>query len=84
MAFGFSVAAMVYATANVSGGHLNPAITIAMMATSNKNLTKGNFYDFFTSDLFIGVFYIISQMIGAILGSALVRGSTPRSGKISQ
>jgi len=63
LAFGFGIAAMVYATANVSGGHLNPAVTIAMMVTSNKNLTKG-------------LFYIISQMIGAIIGSGLLAAAT--------
>ncbi|PRP79751.1 hypothetical protein PROFUN_12613 [Planoprotostelium fungivorum] len=63
LCFGFAVAAMVYATANVSGGHLNPAVTLALMATSNKNLLKG-------------VFYIIAQLVGSVLGAALLRGAT--------
>jgi len=64
LAFGFAIACMVYATANVSGGHLNPAITIAFMCTGNIDVLRG-------------FFYIISQIIGAIAASALVRATTP-------
>eukprot|EP01117_Protostelium_nocturnum_P008373 TRINITY_DN2990_c0_g1_i1.p1 TRINITY_DN2990_c0_g1~~TRINITY_DN2990_c0_g1_i1.p1 ORF type:complete len:331 (-),score=66.36 TRINITY_DN2990_c0_g1_i1:41-1033(-) len=64
LSFGFGIACMVYATANVSGGHLNPAITIAFMCTGNKDLVRG-------------LFYVVSQICGAIAASALIRATTP-------
>eukprot|EP01117_Protostelium_nocturnum_P017657 TRINITY_DN7223_c0_g1_i1.p1 TRINITY_DN7223_c0_g1~~TRINITY_DN7223_c0_g1_i1.p1 ORF type:complete len:301 (+),score=84.35 TRINITY_DN7223_c0_g1_i1:289-1191(+) len=66
LAFGFAIAAIVYATANVSGGHLNPAITLALSLTSNKNIFKG-------------FFYIVAQLVGGMVGSALLRATTARS-----
>jgi len=65
LSFGFAVACMVYATANVSGGHLNPAITIAFLATGNIDIIRG-------------VGYIIFQCLGAMAASGLIRGVTPR------
>ncbi|PRP79899.1 hypothetical protein PROFUN_12388 [Planoprotostelium fungivorum] len=64
LSFGFGVACMVYATANVSGGHLNPAITIAFMCTGNIDIVRG-------------LFYIISQCIGSIAAAGLIRATTP-------
>lgn len=66
LVFGFAIGAIVYATAKVSGGHLNPAVTLGFMVTSNKNIFKG-----------LG--YITSQILGGMLGSAFVRASTPRA-----
>ena len=40
LAFGLSVLVMVYAIGPISGRHINPAITIAMLAV-RKNLRKG-------------------------------------------
>merc|ERR1712078_250994 len=34
-AFGLAIMVLVFATADVSGGHLNPAVTIAMAITGN-------------------------------------------------
>jgi len=59
IAFGLSVVVMAYAIGPVSGCHLNPAITIAMLVAgkiSGKN----------------SIGYIVSQIIGAILGSAIL------------
>lgn len=58
-AFGLTVLAMVYAIGSISGCHINPAITIAMLV-AGKIKTKD------------GIAYIISQCIGAIIGSALL------------
>ena len=33
LAFGMAIAALVYATAHISGGHLNPAVTFSMAVT---------------------------------------------------
>jgi aquaporin Z len=58
-AFGLTVLAMVYAIGNISGCHINPAITIAMFAAGKINAKDG-------------LAYIISQCIGALLGAGVL------------
>ncbi len=58
-AFGLSVLTMVYAIGHISGCHLNPAITISMLATGK-----------ISSKDAMG--YIIAQIAGAIVASALL------------
>lgn len=58
-AFGLSVLTMAYAIGHISGCHLNPAITISMLATGK-----------ISSKDALG--YIIAQIAGAIVGSALL------------
>lgn len=54
--FGFIVMAMIYTLGNISGAHLNPAVTIAFTLAKTFKLKE--------------VFpYIISQLIGAIVAS---------------
>lgn len=58
--FGFIVMAMIYSLGNISGAHLNPAVTIAFAVASRfswKQVAP----------------YIISQLIGATLASATLR-----------
>ena len=59
LAFGLSVLVMVYAIGKISGCHINPAITIAMLL-NGKIPAKD------------AVIYIIVQCIGAIIASALL------------
>ncbi len=58
-AFGISVLAMAYAIGPISGCHINPAITIAMLV-AGKISAKDT------------VGYIIAQVLGAILGAAVL------------
>ena len=58
-AFGLSVIAMAYTIGNISGCHINPAITLAVWLS--KRMSGGE-----------AVGYMISQVIGAILGSAVI------------
>jgi aquaporin Z len=58
-AFGLSVLAMVYAIGSISGCHINPAITIAMLVAGK---IKGK----------DAIFYIIAQCIGAIMGAGIL------------
>ena len=58
-AFGLAVLAMVYAIGNISGCHINPAITIAMLVAGK---IRGK----------DAIFYIIAQCIGAIIGAAIL------------
>lgn len=59
LAFGLTVTVMAYAFGGVSGGHFNPAVSIAMMI--NKRLDAKD-----------GIFYIVAQFLGAIVASGLL------------
>jgi len=58
-AFGLIVLAMVYAIGNISGCHINPAITVAMLVAGK---IKGK----------DALLYIIAQCIGAIIGAGIL------------
>ncbi len=59
LAFGFAIVAMAYSIGNISGCHVNPAVSIAVWI--NKGMS--------TKD-FIG--YVVSQFLGAIAGAAVL------------
>jgi MIP family channel proteins len=59
LAHGIAIAAMVYLTANISGGHINPAVTLGMMVTRNIKIAPG-------------MMYIVAQMTGAVIATALL------------
>ena len=54
---GLVIALMIYAIGNVSGAHINPAVTIPMII--HKKIDVGN-----------GISYIIFQILGAIIAAA--------------
>lgn len=58
-AFGLSVLAMAYAIGHISGCHINPAITISMLATGKITAKETGGY-------------IIAQILGAIAGAAVL------------
>lgn len=58
-AFGLSVVAMAYTIGGISGCHINPAITVGALLSGRINSKDA-------------ACYIIFQIIGAILGSAVV------------
>jgi len=59
VAFGFAVVAMAYAIGGISGCHINPAVTVGVLAAGRMEVKDA-----------IG--YIISQCIGGILGAAVL------------
>jgi aquaporin Z len=59
LAFGLVIVGMAYSIGNVSGCHINPAVTIAMLACGRISLKD-----------FAG--YIIAQFAGSIAGAALL------------
>lgn len=61
LAFGLSIVAMAYVIGNVSGCHVNPAVSLAMFM--NKKMSGKDF-----------VFYVIAQVIGAICGIGILYG----------
>lgn len=61
LSFGLVIVAMAYSIGNVSGCHINPAVSIAMFI--NKKLSKEDF---------IG--YVAAQVLGAIVGALVLDG----------
>ena len=59
LAFGLVIVAMAYSIGNVSGCHINPAVSLAMLL--NKKMTVEDF-----------VGYVIAQVLGAFAGSAML------------
>ena len=59
LAFGLVIVAMAYSIGNISGCHINPAVSIAMLVSG-----KMSFKDF------IG--YVVAQFLGATAGAALL------------
>eukprot|EP01125_Pyxidicula_operculata_P007351 TRINITY_DN24_c0_g1_i1.p1 TRINITY_DN24_c0_g1~~TRINITY_DN24_c0_g1_i1.p1 ORF type:complete len:297 (+),score=37.92 TRINITY_DN24_c0_g1_i1:28-891(+) len=62
--FGFGLATMIYATANISGGHLNPAVTMGIMVAKKIPIIKALAFMFW-------------QCTGAIFGTLIVKGAFP-------
>lgn len=70
--FGLSVGSIVWAIASVSGGHINPGVTIGFLITRRISLVRG-------------ILYIAVQTVGAIVGAGLLKALTPaRSTSVSQ
>lgn len=61
IAFGLSIVAMAYVIGNISGCHINPAVSLAMLI--NKKMSVKDFF-----------LYVLAQVLGAILGSAILYG----------
>ncbi|MBP3324244.1 MAG: aquaporin [Clostridia bacterium] len=59
LAFGLVIVAMAYSIGNVSGCHINPAVSIAMLINGKLSVKD-----------FIG--YVISQFLGAIAGAGVL------------
>ena len=60
LAFGLSIVAMAYVIGNISGCHINPAVSLAMLI--NKKMSFKEF-----------ICYLVFQVLGAIVGSLLLR-----------
>ena len=60
LAFGLVIVAMAYSIGNVSGCHINPAVSIAMLVSKKMSVCD-----------FIG--YVIAQFLGAIAGAGVLK-----------
>lgn len=65
LAHGLGILIAVAWTANISGGHINPAVTLGMMITKNIRIS-------------LGIVYMVAQFAGAIVGSLLLKLVTPK------
>ncbi|MCL1965626.1 MAG: MIP family channel protein [Candidatus Bathyarchaeota archaeon] len=59
IAFGLSLSVMIYTIGSISGCHINPAVSISMLAAGKISVKNT-------------VFYVIFQCIGAILGAGVL------------
>jgi MIP family channel proteins len=64
LGFGIALSTMIYTVANISGGHLNPAVTIGLLLIRQ-------------IELFKALGYIACQVGGGIVGTALMYGVMP-------
>ncbi|GAQ80844.1 aquaporin [Klebsormidium nitens] len=58
---------VIFAIANISGGHVTPTVTIATMITGHIDLLKG-------------LLYMLAQLLGAIFASLIMAGLVPGAG----
>ncbi len=68
-AFGFSIVAAAYAIGHISGCHINPAVSLAMLI--RKKITAKDFAG-----------YVVAQVIGAIIASAVLKFIITSSGSL--
>lgn len=66
LAFGLAVATVVWCLAHQSGGHVNPAVTMAMLACRRISVARA-------------LLYVAAQCSGAMAGAAMLKGLTPES-----
>ncbi|CAL5364396.1 unnamed protein product [Camellia sinensis] len=59
--FGGMIFALVYCTAGISGGHINPAVIFGLLLARKLSLTRA-------------VFYMVTQCLGAFCGAAVAKG----------
>lgn len=64
LSFGLCVATIITIIGHISGGHINPAVTMAMLVTRRISLIKA-------------LLYIVFQCAGAVAGAALLKRVTP-------
>ena len=64
LAHGLAIAFLVYATANISGGHLNPAVTFAALLTKKISAARG-------------LMFVVAQLGGAVVGALLLLATIP-------
>ena len=68
-AFGLVIVAMAYSIGNVSGCHINPAVSLAMLIS--KKMTVKEFWG-----------YVVFQVLGAVSGAGLLRYVFELTGKV--
>ncbi|MBP3204300.1 MAG: aquaporin [Lachnospiraceae bacterium] len=60
-AFGLAIVAMAYGVGNISGGHVNPAVSLGVLLSGGMS-----------GQDFVG--YVVAQVLGATAGSAVLSG----------
>jgi glycerol uptake facilitator-like aquaporin len=63
LTFGLVYGSMVWCFNHVSGGHFNPAVSVAAVVCRRASVVRG-------------LFFILAQLVGAISGAGILRGLT--------
>ncbi|XP_049739030.1 aquaporin-5 [Elephas maximus indicus] len=64
LAFGLAIGTLAQSLGPVSGGHINPAITLALLVGNQISLLRA-------------AFYVVAQLVGAIAGAGILYGLAP-------
>ena len=64
LAFGLAIATLAQSLGHISGAHLNPAVTLGMLASCQISVLRA-------------VMYIVAQMLGATVASGIIYGVRP-------
>ena len=56
---------MVWCIGHISGGHINPAVTVALLVTRKISVVRA-------------VLFVVAQCLGAIIGAAFLKVTTKR------
>ncbi|KAI4879838.1 hypothetical protein NFI96_016481 [Prochilodus magdalenae] len=64
LAFGLAIATLAQSLGHISGAHLNPAVTLGLLVSCKITLLKA-------------AFYVLAQMLGAIVASCIMSKLTP-------
>ncbi|KFP10611.1 Aquaporin-2, partial [Egretta garzetta] len=64
LAFGLAISTLVQALGHISGAHINPAVTVACLISSQVSFLRA-------------VFYVVAQLLGAVVGAAILHEITP-------
>ncbi|XP_048505669.1 aquaporin AQPAn.G isoform X2 [Athalia rosae] len=64
LSFGLTVAVVIQSIGHISGGHINPAVTVGLAAVGKVPIIRA-------------ILYVIAQSVGAIAGSAIVKALSP-------
>jgi MIP family channel proteins len=65
LAHGFCIMVLVYTVGEISGGHINPAVTWATLLTQKISLLRAGIY-------------WVSQLLGGMVGAGVLRGIIPQ------
>lgn len=68
LAFGLAIGTLAQALGPVSGGHINPAITLGLLVGNQISLLRA-------------VFYVVAQLVGAIAGAGILYGLAPANAR---
>lgn len=68
LAFGLAIGTLAQALGPVSGGHINPAVTLALLVGNQISLLRA-------------VFYVVAQLVGAIAGAGILYGLAPANAR---
>lgn len=64
LAFGLAIAVLTQSLCHISGAHLNPAVTLAMLVSCQISVCRA-------------LWYIVAQVTGAVIASGIVLGVRP-------